>query len=233
MAGFHPVDPKQSFPVLEEEVLARWKERDVFARQVSQREEQGAPMLELLRGPADGERPAGIAPRLRAGLQGRVPALPGDDGAHRPAQGRLGLSRPARRARDREGARDQLQARDRGVRNRRVQRALPRLRLPLRLRLGPDDRADRRVDRPRRPLRDDGRRLHRVVLVGDAPDVGCGPPVRGQQGRALLPALRDGTVISRGRFRIPRHHRHLRLRQAADHRNRSNRRDPRAAAPGR
>ncbi len=51
MAGFHPVDPKQSFPVLEEEVLARWKERDVFARQVSQREEQGAPMWSFYEGP--------------------------------------------------------------------------------------------------------------------------------------------------------------------------------------
>jgi isoleucyl-tRNA synthetase len=33
--GFRPVDPKQSFPRLEEEVLERWRERDVFARSVA------------------------------------------------------------------------------------------------------------------------------------------------------------------------------------------------------
>ena len=36
MPGFRPVDPKQSFPRLEEEVLERWRERDVFARSVEQ-----------------------------------------------------------------------------------------------------------------------------------------------------------------------------------------------------
>ena len=39
MAGFRPVDPKQSFPALEEEVLERWRERDVFARSLQQRSE--------------------------------------------------------------------------------------------------------------------------------------------------------------------------------------------------
>nr|MBA2545335.1 hypothetical protein [Solirubrobacterales bacterium] len=51
MAGFRAVDPKQSFPGLEEEVLARWKERDVFTRQISQREEQGAPLWSFYEGP--------------------------------------------------------------------------------------------------------------------------------------------------------------------------------------
>ena len=36
--GFHPVDPKQSFPELEERVLAGWREGDVFARSLAQRE---------------------------------------------------------------------------------------------------------------------------------------------------------------------------------------------------
>ncbi|MGZ5311700.1 MAG: isoleucine--tRNA ligase [Solirubrobacterales bacterium] len=34
MPGFSAVNPKQSFPRLEEEVLERWRERDVFARSV-------------------------------------------------------------------------------------------------------------------------------------------------------------------------------------------------------
>src|SRR3954468_7423503 len=35
---FRPVDPKQSFPELEERILERWRERDVFHRSVAQRE---------------------------------------------------------------------------------------------------------------------------------------------------------------------------------------------------
>jgi isoleucyl-tRNA synthetase len=38
MAGFKPVDPKQSFPELEERALARWRERDVFHRSLANRE---------------------------------------------------------------------------------------------------------------------------------------------------------------------------------------------------
>jgi isoleucyl-tRNA synthetase len=38
MPGFEPVDPKQSFPELEERVLARWRERDVFRRSLANRE---------------------------------------------------------------------------------------------------------------------------------------------------------------------------------------------------
>ncbi len=49
MAGFRPVDPKQSFPALEEQVLGRWRERDVFARSLAQRE--GAPMWSFYEGP--------------------------------------------------------------------------------------------------------------------------------------------------------------------------------------
>jgi isoleucyl-tRNA synthetase len=37
MPGFRPVDPKQSFPELEERVLERWRERDVFHRSLAGR----------------------------------------------------------------------------------------------------------------------------------------------------------------------------------------------------
>jgi len=37
--GFDPVDPKQSFPALEERVLERWREGDVFARSLANRED--------------------------------------------------------------------------------------------------------------------------------------------------------------------------------------------------
>ncbi len=49
MPGFEPVDPKQSFPELEDRVLARWQERDVFARSLKQR--QGADVWSFYEGP--------------------------------------------------------------------------------------------------------------------------------------------------------------------------------------
>jgi len=49
MPGFAPVDPKQSFPELEERVLARWREEGVFERSLAQRE--GAPVWSFYEGP--------------------------------------------------------------------------------------------------------------------------------------------------------------------------------------
>jgi isoleucyl-tRNA synthetase len=51
VSGFRPVDPKQSFPALETEILERWRERDVFHRQLEQRREQGAPVWSFYEGP--------------------------------------------------------------------------------------------------------------------------------------------------------------------------------------
>ena len=47
--GFRPVDPKQSFPALEERVLERWRERDVFPRSLANRE--GAEIWSFYEGP--------------------------------------------------------------------------------------------------------------------------------------------------------------------------------------
>ncbi|HET8956679.1 MAG TPA: isoleucine--tRNA ligase [Solirubrobacterales bacterium] len=49
MPGFEPVDPKQSFPELEERVLARWREEGVFERSLAARE--GAPVWSFYEGP--------------------------------------------------------------------------------------------------------------------------------------------------------------------------------------
>ena len=51
MSGFRPVDPKQSFPELELRVLEHWREHDVFARQLEQRRQQGAPTWSFYDGP--------------------------------------------------------------------------------------------------------------------------------------------------------------------------------------
>ena len=86
--GFSPVDTKQSFPGLEERVLERWRERDVFARSLAQRE--GAPLWNFYEGPptANG-RPGShhvlarvfkdVYPRYRAMCGYRVPRKAGWD----------------------------------------------------------------------------------------------------------------------------------------------------------
>jgi isoleucyl-tRNA synthetase len=51
VAGFRPVDPKQSFPELERGILERWREERVFDRQVSQRRDAGAPIWSFYEGP--------------------------------------------------------------------------------------------------------------------------------------------------------------------------------------
>ena len=170
MPGFNPVDPKQSFPELEERVLERWRERRRL--RALARQPRGRRGLELLRGPADRQRPPRLPPRPRPRLQGRLPALQDDVRLPGAAQGGLGLPRPAGRARGRKAARDLLQAGDRGVRDRRVQPALPRVGLRVRRGVEPADRADRLLDRPRRPLRHPRGRLHRVGLVVAAQALG-------------------------------------------------------------
>jgi isoleucyl-tRNA synthetase len=88
MAGFRPVDAKQSFPRLEEEVLERWRDRDVFARSISQRE--GAPLWSFYEGPptANGRPHAAhvlarvfkdVYPRYRTMTGHRVPRKGGWD----------------------------------------------------------------------------------------------------------------------------------------------------------
>ncbi len=88
MPGFKPVDPKQSFPELEERVLARWRERDVFDRSLANRE--GAEVWSFYEGPptANG-RPGShhvlsrvfkdIYPRYRTMRGYRVPRKAGWD----------------------------------------------------------------------------------------------------------------------------------------------------------
>ncbi|HVS99731.1 MAG TPA: class I tRNA ligase family protein, partial [Solirubrobacterales bacterium] len=88
MPGFAPVDPKQSFPELEERVLARWREQDLFARTLAARAE--APIWSFYEGPptANG-RPGShhvlarvfkdIYPRYRTMRGYRVPRKAGWD----------------------------------------------------------------------------------------------------------------------------------------------------------
>ena len=108
-----PVDPRASFPELEERG-ARALARARRVRRVGP-PPRGRAAVGLLRGPADGQRPAGHPPRAGARVQGHLPPLPDDARALRRAQGRLGLPRPAGRARGRGGARVHLQGRHRAL----------------------------------------------------------------------------------------------------------------------
>ncbi|HWM64551.1 MAG TPA: isoleucine--tRNA ligase [Solirubrobacterales bacterium] len=88
MPGFKPVDPRQSFPELEERVLKRWRERDVFQRSLANRE--GAELWSFYEGPptANG-RPGShhvharvfkdVYPRYRSMCGYRVPRKAGWD----------------------------------------------------------------------------------------------------------------------------------------------------------
>ncbi|HVW46245.1 MAG TPA: class I tRNA ligase family protein, partial [Solirubrobacterales bacterium] len=88
MSGFAPVDPKQSFPELEERALARWREQDLFARTLAARAD--APIWSFYEGPptANG-RPGShhvlarvfkdIYPRYRTMTGHRVPRKAGWD----------------------------------------------------------------------------------------------------------------------------------------------------------
>ncbi|HMU25818.1 MAG TPA: class I tRNA ligase family protein, partial [Solirubrobacterales bacterium] len=88
MSSFRPVDPKQSFPEMEERINAAWKESRVFERQLEQRED--AEVWSFYEGPptANG-RPGShhvlsrvfkdIYPRYRAMRGYRVPRKAGWD----------------------------------------------------------------------------------------------------------------------------------------------------------
>jgi isoleucyl-tRNA synthetase len=88
MPGFRPVDTKQSFPELEERMLKRWREREVFERSLTQRE--GAEIWNFYEGPptANG-RPGShhvlarvfkdVYPRYRSMCGYRVPRKAGWD----------------------------------------------------------------------------------------------------------------------------------------------------------
>src|SRR5262245_3182826 len=88
MAGFRPVDTRQSFPELEQRVLERWRERDVFHRSLANRD--GAEVWSFYEGPptANG-RPGShhvlsrvfkdIYPRYRTMCGYRVPRKAGWD----------------------------------------------------------------------------------------------------------------------------------------------------------
>ena len=113
---------------------------------------RGRRAVGVLRGAAHRERSAGLPPRALARVQGHLPPLSDDARLPGGAQGRLGLPRAAGRDRRRTGARHPLEGGDRGVRDRALQRAVPRVGVHVPRGVEPADRADRLLARPRRRL---------------------------------------------------------------------------------
>ncbi len=151
----------------------------------------------VLRGPAHRERHARRPPHRGPRLQGRLPPLPHHARLPRGPQGRLGLPRPARRAGRREGAGLLRQAGHRGVRHRRVQRQVPRVRDPAHRRVRRADDPHGLLGRPGRRLPDHGPRVRGVGLVVAEADLHQGAPGPGLPGRPLVPALRHRPVRPR------------------------------------
>lgn len=178
---------------------------------------RGAPRVGVLRGPAHGQRHAGRPPHRGARLQGRLPPLPDHARLPRGPQGRLGLPRSPGGAGGREGAGLHRQAGHRGVRHRRVQRQVPRLRDPAHRRLHRADDPHGLLGRPRRRVPHDGPRVHRVRLVVAQGDLQQGPAGPGLPRRPLVPPRPDGPLGPRAGSGLRDGRRPLRLRPFPAH----------------
>ena len=149
-ARYRPVDPHASFPELEERG-ARALARARRVRRVGA-PAPGAPQWGFYEGPPTANGPPGTHHVLSRVFKDIFPRYRTMRGLLRRAQGRLGLPRPAGRARGRGRARVHLQGRHRALRDRRVQRPVPREGAQPRRGVEPADRADRVLGRPRRRL---------------------------------------------------------------------------------
>ena len=178
-------------------MLERWREGDVFDRSLANRE--GAEVWSFYEGPptANG-RPGShhvlarvfkdVYPRYKTMCGYRVPRKAGWDCHGLPVE--LEVEKQL-------GIASKQEIEEFGIAE--FNAALPRVGLRVRRGVEPADRADRLLDRPRRPLRHPRGRLHRVGLVVAAQALGRGPPLRGPQGRPLLPARRHPALLARGR----------------------------------
>ena len=177
-----PLPKTPNFPALEEEVLERWRERDVFRESMRRRE--GAEPFVFYEGPptANG-RPGShhVLARVFKDIFPRYQTMRGHYVERKGGWDCHGL--PVEIAVEQKLGFTQ-QARHRALRHRRVQRAVPRVGLRVPRGLDGADRADRLLGRPRPPLPHARPDLHRVGLVGAEDDVGHGPALRGPQGRA-------------------------------------------------
>ena len=234
MSGFRPVDPKQSFPELELGVLERWRaDRHVRAPARASAARPGR----RSGASTTGRRPRTASPapttssraRSRTSIRatGRCAAT---TSRARPAGTATG-SRSSSRSRRSSGSRRRPRSRSTGSRefNQRCRESVLRYvedwnRLTERIGFWID------LDDPYVTMTND---YIESVWWSLRQDLGRRPPLRGPQGRPLLPALRHGAVLARGRAGLRGRRGPLRLRALPGHRGPADGRDPRAAGRGR
>ena len=194
---YEPVDPKVSFPKMEEDIVRFWESGRIFEKSISQREGKdefvfydGPPFATGL--PHFGHFVPGtikdIIPRYKAMRGFKVERRFGWDCHGLPVENliekELGLG---------------LEDRHRRIRHSQLQRGLPGFGPPLREGMADDHDAGRPLGRLRPRLQDDGSRLHGVHLVGRSTPLGQGPHIRGPLHPPLLPALLHRALQPRAR----------------------------------
>ena len=182
MPRYEPVDPAQSFPELEERVLERWRERDVFHESIRRRE-GGKPFVFYEGPPTANGRPGShhvlsrvfkdVFPRYRTMRGHLVHRKAGWDCHGLPVE--LEIEREL-------GIKSKDDIERFGIAEFNAQ--VPLVGAHLHRRVEQADRADRLLDRHRPGLLHARQRLHRVGLVGAQRGVEEGPALPGPQGRA-------------------------------------------------
>ena len=214
--GYRQMPPQVDLPALEHEVLARWRDRDVFARSLGA--DRRPPALDVLRGPADRERPARHPPRRGAGLQGPVSRATRRCAATTSRAGPAGTATACRsswRSRSELGFSGKQDIEAYGIaefnakcRESVLEHVDEFARMTERMGYWVDlDAAYWTMDS----------RLHRERLVVAEDDLRQGPAGPGLPGRAVLPAVRHRPVRPRGRAGLPRRDRPVGLRPVPGH----------------
>ncbi len=183
--------------------------------QPAARAERRRPGLELRRRPGHGEQDARRPHRLGPHAEGRLPALQGPARLPSALPERVRLPGPLDRGRRRARARPQLEARDRGVRPRRVLTPLPREGRLV-------GRRDHARLRPPGPVDGLGQRLlhllgheHRVHLGLPQAHARAGLPVPRPPLDRVVPALRHVDLRARAGRELRGPHRPVPLRPPA------------------
>ena len=207
---FQPVGSRLPFRELESGIRDFWRDQNIFRRSVDERPADN--IFSFFEGPPTANGSPGvhhilarvfkdIFPRYKTMRGYRVPRKGGWDTHGLPVE--LEVER---------GTGNQLEAGDRGLRHRRIQREVPRVRHALRRAVGGHDRAHRLLDRHGRRLSHLQPRLRRNLLVDSEDAVGRRPRLRSTPHHSPLPPLRDlaqqprTLARLRGRRRRPQHY---------------------------